>query len=122
MKKENTTANVRNEATEAMVQEAAVNCIDKWAERIAGAKTPVNLKVSVSVVGITTTTRIMIMMIVSVRSRVMVLLNTILLREYSCPFLAPKSWSMFSIWSLKMELKRVSTIRPLTAIWARPSC
>lgn len=51
MKKENTTANVRNEATEAMVQEAAVNCIDKWAERIAGAKTPVNLKVSVSVVG-----------------------------------------------------------------------
>lgn len=50
MKKENTTStNARNEATE-MVQEA-VNCIDKWAERIAGAKTPVNLKVSVSVVG-----------------------------------------------------------------------
>ena len=49
MKKDSTKATV-NEATEA-IQEAAVNCIDKWAERIAGAKTPVNLKVNVSVSG-----------------------------------------------------------------------
>ena len=42
------TVNVRNEA---MVQEAAINCIDDWASRVAGAKTPINLKVSVSVSG-----------------------------------------------------------------------
>lgn len=54
MKEINTTNNnnVRNEATaETMVQEAAVNCIDDWASRVAGAKTPINLKVNVSVSG-----------------------------------------------------------------------